>query len=209
MSTGWGFVKAFDEVRRTQIIRFDTFAKVVECIRKNCSVLGACVCEETNLGPRNCLRPTVQLSVGAQAYDAFFNSPGGYRAQYLESPDIGQASNNALITLLEPMLTAAVIADCGEQRLSRRVIQYSFLANSAKIWIDEDEINMVDATDDLDIRQWDNPCDHIQAPPRIGLWAPRGTQLMVFGAFIDPWGNEVVPSRKIARRIDIHKCGYS
>lgn len=190
-------------------MQFDSFTKVTARVQANCSVLGAVVCEGTELGAKGCLRPSVQLSVGAEAYDAFFNSPGGYRAQYLEGPDVGQAANNALISLLEPRLSEAVTEDCGESRLRRDWIQHSFLANSAKIWIDEDEIDHINATNDLDISQWNHPCESIQAPPGIGLWAPRGTRLMVFGAFIDPWGNEVVPHRKIKRRFDIHMCGFS
>ncbi len=209
MANEWQFTNGFDEVRRTQIVRFDSFAKVTAYVQANCTVLGACVCEGIDLGPKGCLRPSVQLSVGREAYDAFFNSPGGYRAQYLDGPDVGQSANNALITLLEPTLTDAVIADCGEQRLSRGWIEHSFLANSAKIWIDEDEIDYIDATHDLDISRWASPCDAIQAPAGNGLWAPRGTRLMVFGAFMDPWGNEVVAHRKIKRRFEIHMCGYT
>lgn len=133
MVSKWRFAKGFDEVRRSQLMQFDSFTKITARVQANCSVLGAVICEGTELGAKGCLRPSVQLSVGAEAYDAFFNSPGGYRAQYLEGPDVGQAANNALISLLEPRLSEAVTEDCGESRLRRDWIQHSFLANSAKI----------------------------------------------------------------------------
>jgi hypothetical protein len=146
--------------------------------------------------------------VTAEAFDAFFNSPGGYRAQYLIDPDNGQAGNNRLLRLLEPKLTNAVVQECGESRLTRELLKKTFLANSAKIWPNEDELNPTEATIDLAVERWQQGCDWVM-PKDAGLWAPEGSSLNVFGAFIDPYGNEIVSRKKILRRFDIHECGFS
>ena len=149
------------------------------------------------------------MNVDSEAFDAFFNSPGGYRAQYLYDPDQGQTANNHVLRELEPELTNAVIKYCGERHPNREKVRHSLLANSAKIWPDEEALDFTEATIDLAIERWKQACDWINAPKDSGLWAPEGTRMKVFGAFIDPWGNEVVPRRKMHRRFDIHECGFS
>ena len=209
METRWAFMPNFDPARRKRLEAFDTFEKVVEAIGTNCEIREALVQEGTDLGPQGCWRPSVKIIVDHEIFDAFFNSPGGYRAQYLASPENGQAANGKLLAYLEPQLSAAVLKQCGQSHLSQEWIQNSFLANSAKIWPDEEELNFIDATIDLQVDKWRKHCEWINAPSDAGLWAPIGTQLMAFGAFIDPWGNEVISRKKIRRRFDIHECGYS
>lgn len=208
--TSWRFADTFDACRRSRAERYDTFEKVISYLRQNASVTGACICEATQLGVK-CSRPVVQLFVGEEGYDAFFNSPGGYRAQYLQSAARGLAANAALLDAFEPVLTAAVVADAGKDRLTLEDIRNSFFAASAKFWIDEAEegFNVLDQSNDIDIAPWITGCEYVHAPIGIGAWAPRGEHLMAVGAFIDAFGNEVVAKRKIKRRFDIHHCGYS
>lgn len=199
----------FDGARRERLEKFDTFAKVMEIISERAHVVDGYLCEAKELGPSDCWRPVVVLSVEREAFDAFFNSPGGYRAQYLLDPDTGQAANNRLLRALEPYLTSAVAERCPEGRLGRGRIRDAFLANSAKIWPDEGELKVANATIDLAIALWKQPCEWIQFPMNGRLWAPEGTKLKAFGAFIDAWGNEVTSRKKIRRRFDIHECGFS
>jgi len=209
MSDLWIFAPSFDRSRRERLEKFDSFDEIVEIICLKAQIMDACVREGEELGPSDCWRPAVSLSVDAETFDAFFNSPGGYRAQYLCDPDHGQAANGQLLRALEPVLTNAVIERCGEKRLSRERIRNTFLANSAKIWPDEETLDFAEATIDLAIERWKQPCDWINAPQHAGLWAPEGTRLKVFGAFIDAYGNEIVSRKKIRRRFDIHECGFS
>jgi hypothetical protein len=209
MSDLWIFARSFDRSRGERLEQFGSFDELVEIIRGKAQIVDAYICEGKELGPKACCRPAVLLTVEAGIFDRFFNSPEGYRAQYLRDPDRGQAANGQLLRALEPALTGAVVGRCGEERLSREWIRNSFLANSAKIWPDEETLDFTDATIDLAIERWTQPCDWINAPKHAGLWAPEGTQLKVFGAFIDPHGNEIVSRRKIRRRFDIHECGFS
>jgi hypothetical protein len=209
MTDAWNFVPDFDSARRERLEKFDTFDKVLQRLFLNVEVVAAHVCKGEELGPPDCWRPEAVLNVDNEAFDAFFNSPGGYRAQYLSDPDHGQAANGRLLRALEPSLTNEVVKRCGEKQLSREKVRNALLANSAKIWPDEEVLDFTEATIDLAVERWKQPCDWINAPKHAGLWAPEGTQLKVFGAFIDPWGNEVVSRRKIRRRFDIHECGFS
>jgi hypothetical protein len=209
MKSSWSFEPVFDPLRRARLETFCTFAQIIEVVETSAVITGAWVCEGEAPGLKGCHRPVVELTVGRDAYDAFFNSPGGYRAQYLLSPENGQAANSRLIGSMEPRLSLAVAEQCGSARLTASIVRTAFLANSAKIWPDEDELDLVDATHDLAVEGWRTPCDWVNAPVGIGLWAPVGTRLMVYGAFIDPFGNEVVSRKKILRRIDIHLCGFS
>lgn len=209
MPNTWTFVDDFCPTRRGRLEKFDTFDKVLQVVCETSEVVAAHMCEGKELGPNDCWRPVVVLTVEKEAFDAFFNSPGGYRAQYLADPDCGQAANNRLLRTLEPRLTNAVVERCSEERLGRGRISNAFLANSAKIWPDESELNVANATIDLDIDVWKQPCEWINFPKNARLWAPEGTRLKAFGAFIDKWGNEVTSRKKIRRRFDIHECGFS
>jgi hypothetical protein len=209
VDTDWRFVVSFDAERRERLTRFNTFSKVVDALMSSLTVNGGWICEATNLGPKNCWRPIASMTVSRDAFDAFFNSPGGYRAKFLESAESGQAANGTLLRLLEPSLSSAVLHDVGTDRLASDSIRSAFLANSAKIWPDESELDFVEATDDLAIGKWRIGCESVNAPSGVSLWAPEGTELLAIGAFIDPFGNEVVARRKVLRRFELHDCGFT
>lgn len=209
MTDAWNFVPTFDNARRARLEEFDSFEKVLRRLFLKIEIVAAHLREGEELGPPDCWRPEAVLVVDGEAFDAFFNSPGGYRAQYLSNPDHGQAANGRLLRELEPRVTNEVLKHCGEKQLTREKVRNALLANSAKIWPDEDALDFTEATIDLAVDRWKQSCDWINAPKHAGLWAPEGTRLKVFGAFIDPWGNEVVSCKKIRRRFDVHECGFS
>lgn len=208
MSDAWRFAPTFDPVRRDRLAAVDSFAYVVRAILSSLSIAGGWVREATDLGSR-CLRPVVGFSVSSGAFDLYFNSAGGYRAKFLESPEAGQAANGELLQVLEPQLTAAVLSDCGSDQLSPQSVHSAFLANSAKVWPDESELDFLSATPDLAIAKWRSGFEHVNAPMGANLWAPEGTSLLAIGAFIDSFGNEVVSRKKILRRFELHDCGFT
>ena len=209
MVDAWKFTETFDASRLARLNAVETFADVVKAIQTTLEVIGGWVCPATELGPPDCWRPVVAMTVGPSAFDAFFNSPVGYRGQFLLSPEAGQAANSVLLRTLAPALTKAVIIDCGTNHLSVESIHHAFLANSAKIWPDESELDFTQATNDLDIGRWRASGGTINAPTGAALWAPEGNTLLVIGAFIDPFGNEVVARRKILRRFELHESGFT
>jgi hypothetical protein len=206
MAATWAFEPSFSSTRRAKLEAVTAFDEIIEALAGSNEITEARVSEATDLGPSGCYRPSVQLTVEGDLFDAFFNSPRGYRALFLADPDEGQAANGRLLRRLEPKLSAAVVERCGESRLTYACIRNALRANSAKIWPDEQCLDFANVTRDLRIPQWD--MWHWLAPG-VGLWAPEGRHLMVFGAFIDPWGNEVVSKKKITRRFEIHECGFT
>ena len=209
MGDAWQFDANFDPTRRERLAAVSSFSDIVTAIEHSLNIVGGWICEATDPGLRSCVRPVVGLSVSEEAFDLFFNSRCGYRAQFLESPEVGQAANDRLLRTLEPFLTEAILADCGSDRLSEQWIRSAFLANSAKVWPDESELDFVRATSDLAIARWQSGCDHINAPLGANLWAPVGTCLLAIGAFIDAFGNEIVSRNKILRRLELHDCGFT
>lgn len=209
METDWKFDPEFDSIRRARLESFGNFERVLDVLLHENHVVGAWICEATDLGQQGCWRPAVELDVGRECFDAFYNSPSGYRAQYLISPENGQSANGRLLQALEPKLSSAVFEDCPQFMYSRDCVRNSFYANSAKIWPNEADLDPKDVARDLAIEKW---CKSLAAGndlARLGLWAPEGSSLMVLGAFIDPRGNEIVSQRKIKRRYDIHECGFT
>ena len=208
MAATWAFESTFSPTRRAKLEAVATFEDIIRGLLASSMVTDAWVCEGEELGPKDCYRPSVRLEVPSDLFDAFFNSPRGYRALFLVDPDDGQAANGKLLHALEPKLSAAVLERCGESKLSHASIRNAFLAGSAKIWPDEESLDFREATNDIAVPHW-HACDWLNAPAGAGLWAPEGTKLKVFGAFIDPWGKEVVSRKKIRRRFDIHECGFT
>jgi len=94
MSDRWKFVASFDRERAQRLVAFDTFEKVLGVVTASLDIIGGWVCPAADLGHDNCWRPTVSFAVSPGAFDAFFNSPGGYRAQFLSSPESGQAAKH-------------------------------------------------------------------------------------------------------------------
>src|SRR5512139_595275 len=93
----WKFTESFDASRLERLNGVATFDDVVKAIQGSLEVIGGWVCLATDLGPGDCWRPIVAVEVESSAFDAFFNSPVGYRAQFLLSPERGQAANSVLL----------------------------------------------------------------------------------------------------------------
>jgi hypothetical protein len=80
---------------------------------------------------------------------------------------------------------------------------------SAKFWIQEIPSLLQNPTIDLKVERWYAEAQRGVQLAQWGLSAPGETKFVVKGALLDPWGNEVVPSRKITRHYDIHHYGFS
>jgi hypothetical protein len=158
-------------------------------------------------GLKDCIQPVFSFEL-PHTGDVLFNGPWGLRAQYWVSAAQGLAANSTLITLLAPRLLGAV-AHNTEPDLEKIDLCASLLAASAKLWIQEDMEVLKNPPRDLAIQRWTEEADKGVALACSGLWAPMQTGFEVKGALLDPYGNEVVPVRKIRRHHDIHHYGFS
>ncbi|RYG29172.1 MAG: hypothetical protein EON93_17165 [Burkholderiales bacterium] len=149
-----------------------------------------------------CARVCFQLHVTRDVYDAFFNSPIGYRAQFALSVNSGHTANTKALDALEPALIRFV------QVLGHacdRVV-WSLRAPDAKIWIDEQEVQAELGSCEPHIlyEPWQS-----QSEDGIGLLAPFGELLEVKGAWVDRGGHFRPNPKKACRADAIHRVGYS
>ena len=154
------------------------------------------------------MRASFILKVPQRIYDAFFNSPEGYRAQYAHSVERGVAANGSLLTLLENRLLAheqvkrAVAA--GEVKAQH--VECSLRAVDAKLWIDEDEPTMQHVSalgNEILYPVW------AMARNGKGQRAPQGTLLDIKGGWVDAAGHEQRDDWKAYRSEDIHHTGWT
>jgi hypothetical protein len=150
-----------------------------------------------------CNRASFTLKVEPTTYDAFFNSPKGYRAQYAMSPRAGEAANRRLLDALEPLLIHAATA---QNSVPPSLVLKSLRCVDAKVWIDELEVEyqLSDANPAIAYDAWE--FDSLDGQ---GLRAPVGTRLEVKGGWLDARGDERRDSLKASRSVQIFRTGYS
>lgn len=150
-----------------------------------------------------CNRASFTLKVSPADYDAFFNSPKGYRAQYASSPSVGEAANRTLLNVLEPALMASTLP---QTDVEAELILASLRAVDAKIWIVEAEVDdqLSDPNPAIAYEPW-----HFESPNGQGLRAPVGTLLEVKGGWLDSHGNERRDPLKSSRSSHIFRTGFS
>ncbi len=205
----WEFAAGFDASRRSDLENSGGFAEIIQRVRDEASDIALEIEVGKTPGLENYRRPVFTFSVQPKTFDAFFNGPQGYRAQFFASAEIGQAENNLVMTLLLDRLIATPTPLSAEHDVADIDLGRSLSACSAKIWIDERDFPFEDTPRDLAIRRWRINANLGVEKAQWGLCAPVGTNLEVKGAFLDRAGNEMVPSSKVRRRFDIHLFGYS
>ena len=166
-------------------------------------------------------RPIFWFDVANCTFDRFFNSPYGYRAQYLADPENGKKQNAELIVALAEVLIASVH---GEPQFLQQ-IRLSLASPHAKIWIEEDQHNPRTPELIIEIRvpEWEKAARAIHARLRagdsslkpkevdriFGVRAPVGTTLKVMGAWVGRDGQLGVVPSKLQRAEDIKAYGLS
>jgi hypothetical protein len=202
----WKFTETVPQSRRDALVAPGSFEALTDLVTLDATAIRARSKPGGDAGLTDCIQPvfTVELP---QSGDALFNGPFGYRAQYWISPTHGLASNCKLLASLAHKLLGAVDlkSDPGLRKID---ICASLAGASAKIWIAEEDV-LLDGTWDLDIERWVEEARNGVQLARWGISAPIVTKFEVKGALLDPYGNEVVPARKIRRHLDIHHYGFS
>jgi hypothetical protein len=202
----WKFAIGFPEKRKGDLAGIGHFLDVVALVHDSMHAIHVRPKHGRDEGLKQATQAIFTFSVSREAFDAFFNSAAGYRAQYLVNPLVGLAMNLYLLKRIEgPLIEAA--ARSGEPELdgARR----SLRAASSKIWIDESFYVFNPPSRDLAIETWEKEANAGSDKAKWGLSAPEGTRLQVKGALLDRWGNELIPQTKVLRHEEIHRYGYS
>jgi hypothetical protein len=220
----WLFSSKIDTSRRAALESISDFATVIERIASEATVVKFDVCRGKEGHLKNCSRPQFGLKVSSDTADLFFNSPAGYRAQYLADPDEGQKQNSHLLLALTDKLLAFASANPTKLNTTPSHLRLALAACSAKVWLPETSFQFNhDLIEEITVPLWrrnalaalaafakrQRPEPEQQEKAIWGLRAPRVDSLDVKGAFLDAELQEVVPYSKVARRFDIQCYGYA
>jgi hypothetical protein len=129
----WDFGDICAERRQSLMAPFD-FDRIIEAIRSEARNIRYEKDKGTHKGS---WRPIFRFDVCEETFDRFFNSPYGYRGQYLADPEEGRKKDSMLVSALVDTLVHSIR---GELELLNQ-IRLSLASAHAKIWIEEDQHN--------------------------------------------------------------------
>lgn len=193
-------VTSFDEV--VSRLKAGTIEKFEEEERRNPPCLG-------------CTRAVFRIRVRECDYDAFLNSPVGYRAQFCIDIEYGRQQNRKLIDALTP-LCASYISITDPQIVD--FVSKSLGGTDAKVWVNDDDWQ---ETNDIqiDYQPWvakrratktGTTADQaIRGKAELGVLAPTGTHIELKGAWITKDQQEWRDPSKAYRAEDIRHYGYA
>jgi hypothetical protein len=213
MSQRWEYSDTIEKERQAQLLSVKSFAVIPENIAREMSIL--CYHLQGCDDDSRYARPVFCVQVSGEVFDAFFNSPKGYRACYFESPFHGLECNRHLLERLLPRLSEWAIQN--SPTYNAKFSQDALLAVSAKAWLAEVSQELCSHCEG----EWSRPSDD-QTEIFNGRWdasnlpdskfgrkAPRGSKIRLFGAFLSSRGDEFIPARKRERHQQIHWQGWS
>lgn len=202
MTALWQFTKRVRPDRRRRLLSWTEYDRIVSALLQ-CTIILYLWESAYSANLPGCHRASFELKVDRDTYDAFFNSPVGYRAEYARSERQGEAANRRLIEALTHSLIAFAVSQ-GESHLSR--VCRSLSASQAKVWIKETEVQnqLTQQFPAITYPAWD-----FNDPNGQGLRAPRGTRLEVKGGWLDAQFNEVLNPAKGHRSRFIYQTGDS
>ncbi|MDB5802472.1 MAG: hypothetical protein JWL63_3411 [Rhodocyclales bacterium] len=206
-SPDWKYSGGVSPERQTKLAAAGSFDELLRLVISDAIVTRVYAKAGSERGLTHCVQPVFLLDL-EETGDALFNGPWGYRAQYWLHPSRGLAANRELISALTPKLLAAVDVVAAPD-LAKLDLCASLAASSAKLWVRESLTLLTESTTDLAVDRWAQEANRGVELARLGLAAPNQTKFEVKGALLDAHGNEVVPSRKIRRHLDIHNYGFS
>jgi hypothetical protein len=215
----WDFGDICAERRQSLMAPFD-FGGIIEAIRSEARNIRYEKDKGTHEA-KGSWRPIFRFDVCEETFDRFFNSPYGYRGQYLADPEEGRKKNSMLVSALIDTLVHSIR---GELQLLNQ-IRLSLASAHAKIWIEEDQHNpkTPDLIVEIRVSDWEaaaravhgrlahgDPTLTTKEVDRIfGIRAPVGRTLKVMGAWVAPDGCLGVVASKLRRAEEIKAYGVS
>jgi hypothetical protein len=186
--------------RATALMGWISFAEIVDLLAR--SPVAHFWWEPGNMSMVGNHRASYVVTVLPQVYDAFFNAPVGYRAQYAIAPSVGDRKNRALLDAIEPALMRHTLN--GGPGVTPLMVLSSLRAIEAKVWIVESEVDeQLSGPIAIDYPPWER-----NSLVGEGLRAPRGVHLEVKGGWFDDGGNAQRNPNKTSRSLMIHRTGY-
>jgi hypothetical protein len=205
MKTGvalWEFRGSVEGVRAARLSSYPTFDAVASLLAAPV-VCGFLWERFSGAQISGCHRASFLIEVSSLAYDAFFNSPVGYRGQYARSLEAGEEANRKLIAQFEPQLLAYASV---HSSVSQESVAQSLRAAQAKVWIFEAEVEsqLGETEPAIAYAPWEHSSES-----GVGLLAPMGTRIEVKGGWLAADGSERINPVKVRRSDEIRLSGYS
>jgi len=162
-----------------------------------------------------CHRIFFRLRVGKKAYDSFFNSPVGYRAQYCIDIKNGRKQNRRLIEAITPLCLQS-INQRGENDYPREKVLASLSGADAKVWINDTDWPAIDEIH-INYAPWVAKAKNAslgtmaeqvaRTKATSGVLAPENTHIEIKGAWLTPDNREWRDPGKAQRAEEIHDYG--
>ncbi len=212
----WDFAEAVPKARRDRLVAVPSFENVIDGVARG-------TVDDFDIEPRQnppCLgtfRAFFSIGVHENDYDAFFNSPVGYRAQYCIDSAHGNSANRRLIDALFP---ACLSYARGREpdHFPSDLVAASLQGADAKIWIKEEDLPEVDEIH-IDYAPWvakaraaasGTIADQASRASAVsGVLAPVGTYLELKGAWVNLKGEECRDPKKAGRAAEIQVYGFT
>jgi len=128
---GWEFTAEVGEDRAARLYSWPDFRPIVLALKAVASVDKFWWEPYRDADLKGCNRASFTLKVPSSLYDAFFNSPNGYRGQYARASSVGEAANRLLLHELEELLLAREFDRPVDATLDR--IRMSLRGTDAKV----------------------------------------------------------------------------
>ena len=104
MTKPWQYSSLIEQARQERLLSVESFSAVADQIDREMSLL--CYHLQPCDDDSGDARPVFCVRVSEELFDAFFNSPAGYRGSYFVSPFHGLECNRHLMQRLLPRLSS-------------------------------------------------------------------------------------------------------
>jgi hypothetical protein len=158
----WEFVDEFNNARRQRLEAVGSFGEIIERIEEEMTSVTIEI-EPGHPDLEGCLRPAYAFAVLPDTFDAFFNSPEGYRAQYLRGPVFGDAANRSLIDAISDRLLEIEPSPATQHEMAYGGRVDSLKGYSAKVWIYEEGFQFDAPSWDLAVETWVLAADDLES----------------------------------------------
>src|SRR6476620_1138078 len=207
----WTFTEFVQTERRQEMVALKGFDEVIDHL--TAGAIECCKFEPHKNYPYG--RAFFKVHVGKRAYDAFFNSPVGYRAQYCLGIENGLRQNRRLIEALIPLCLRAIKENYDTVYLEKRLLR-SLLSVEAKAWINDNDWPVLDEVH-IDYGPWVTKAKNAKIGTRaervartsaeIGVLAPENAQIEIKGAWLTSDNHEWRDPSKAQRAEQIRDYG--
>ena len=210
-TTLWNFTEHVPVERRQRLFAIKSFDEIIE------RIVHGNVDYFTAEPWQTYTRAFFRICVNEPDYDAFFNSPNGYRAQYCFSAENGEKQNRKLIDAVTPMCLEFYKGHAQREFPTEKVLA-SLRGVDAKAWITESDIPDVDEIH-INYGPWvakakaatkGSVADQAaRAGASVGILAPVGTHIEIKGGWLTLQGNEWRDPKKTFRAQEIRDYGFT